>query len=105
MNFSLVTGPATYCVLASKKNIRVSNIICTNKYDVVKTDWLVECIDNNSYRKWRPDDFLFVTPLTAEQLTKEYDCYGDSYTEPIDASRLKFILDSMKIDVGYFDFY
>lgn len=94
-----MTGPATYCVLAFKKNIRVSNVICTNKYDVVKTDWLVECIENNSYRKWNPDDFLFVTPSTAEQLAKDYDCYGDSYTEPIDASRLKSILTSMKVDV------
>ncbi len=49
---------------------------------------------------WRPDDFLSMTPETALRISEEYDCYGDSYHEPIDLDRLKFLLKSMETDVS-----
>lgn len=96
-------GATTFCIIANEKTVRVSNIIKLNKYNVVKPSWLLECIENNVLREWCPNDFLAMAPSTAEEVNKEFDSYGDSYTKPLDESHLKKLMNSMKVDVG--DFY
>ncbi|NP_001081114.1 DNA ligase (ATP) 4 [Xenopus laevis] len=72
-------GADTYCVIAGIENVRVKNVICSNKHDVVRAAWLLECFENKTVVPWQPHHMIHMCPSTAEHFACEYDCYGDSY--------------------------
>ncbi|TKS66265.1 DNA ligase 4 [Collichthys lucidus] len=59
-------GPDTYCIIAGVENMRVKNLISSDKHDVVWATWLLE-----------------------EHFAKEYDSYGDSYFVDTDELQLR----------------
>jgi len=48
----LMTDKSTFCVLADKLSLKVRNIITNGVYDVVHTNWLQCCIDQQKLLKW-----------------------------------------------------
>lgn len=99
----LFSGASTYCVIScDKNNIRVKNLIQLNKYNVLKTDWIVECIEKKKLIKWSPPYFLAMTAETAEKMSSSYDPYGDSYTKPMNLEFLKQIMKSANVSKKYF---
>ena len=74
--------PATFCVLVHDVNFRVKNIIKTEKYNVVKLDWFVKCVEDDKFTSLMPHYMLFTESHTRQQFKHLYDEYGDSFTEP-----------------------
>lgn len=46
------SGSSTFCVLADKVAIRVSNLMKRNLYDIVKVDWFRRCVDAEHWLPW-----------------------------------------------------
>jgi DNA ligase-4 len=90
---SLVQNPGsdTFCVLVNKLTVRANNIISTGLYDVVKTDWLKECLDAEQCFPFLPRHMLHAGPSTTAQFSHQYDQYGDSYTEDVTEEGLRDI--------------
>ncbi|KAM5311102.1 DNA ligase 4 isoform 1-T2 [Glossophaga mutica] len=89
-------GPDTYCVIAGSENIRVKNIISSNKHDVVKPEWLLECFKTKSCVPWQPRFMIHMCPSTKRHFAREYDCYGDSYFTDTDLNQLKEVFTGIK---------
>ncbi|KAG8517013.1 DNA ligase 4 [Galemys pyrenaicus] len=82
-------GPDTYCVLAGAENIRVRNVISSGKHDVVRPEWLLECVRHRSCVPWQPRDMVHMCPSTRQRFAREYDRYGDSYFADTDRRQLE----------------
>lgn len=89
-------GPDTYCVIAGSENIRVKNIISSNKHDVVRPEWLLECFKTKSFVPWQPRFMIHMCPSTKQHFAREYDCYGDSYFVDTDLNQLKEVFSGIK---------
>jgi len=48
----LLTDKNTFCVLADKLSLKVRNIISKGVYDVVHTNWLERCLNQQILLKW-----------------------------------------------------
>ncbi|XP_072434255.1 DNA ligase 4 isoform X1 [Chiloscyllium punctatum] len=88
-------GPDTYCVIVGTVNIRVKNLIAANELDVVKADWLVDCLQKKCFIPWQPQFMIHMSPCTEKHFAQEYDCYGDSYYADVDKSHLREIFKRM----------
>lgn len=82
-------GPDTYCVVAGVENMRVRNLVSSDQHDVVRADWLRECLDRKQVVPWQPRHMIHTTPATREHFTKEYDRFGDSYFADTDEQQLR----------------
>lgn len=82
-------GPDTYCVVAGLENMRVKNLISSDKHDVVWATWLLECLEQRQVVPWQPRHMIHVSPSTREHFAKEYDRYGDSYFVDTDEQQLQ----------------
>ena len=89
-------GPDTYCVIAGSENIRVKNIISSDKHDVVKPEWLLECFRTRSCVPWQPRFMIHMCPSTKQHFAQEYDQYGDSYFVDTDLHQLKEVFSGIK---------
>ncbi|XP_022104577.1 DNA ligase 4-like [Acanthaster planci] len=94
-------GYETFCVLADKVNLKVRNIISCDIYDVVRTEWLLTCLEEKKCLPWLPSHMIHVSPETKEQFSLLYDRHGDSYTEDVDAEKLKEIFDKVGQEGDY----
>ncbi|KAM3935052.1 DNA ligase 4 [Leptodactylus fuscus] len=88
-------GEDTYCVIAGTTNVRVKNIISSNKHDVVRAAWLLECFENKIFVPWQPNHMIHMCPSTKEHFACEYDCYGDSYVTDTNEEELKDLFSRM----------
>ncbi|XP_075419550.1 DNA ligase 4 [Tenrec ecaudatus] len=93
-------GPDTACVIAGAENIRVKNIVSSDKHDVVKPEWLLECFRTQSCVPWQPHFMIHMSPSTKQEFALEYDCYGDSYFVDTDANQLKEVFSMIKHTSG-----
>ncbi|XP_077775144.1 DNA ligase 4 isoform X2 [Podarcis muralis] len=94
---SIVQNPGldTYCVIAGIENVRVKNIISSDKYDVVRAEWLLQCFQSKTFVPWQLDFMIHMSPETKQHFACEYDCYGDSYTGDTDIAKLKQVFSRM----------
>ncbi|KAI6661708.1 DNA ligase 4-like [Oopsacas minuta] len=78
--------PDTFCVLVHDVNFRVKNIIKTRKYNVVKLDWFIKCVEEDKFIPLMPHHMIFTETDTKQQFKHLYDEYGDSFTEPCESA-------------------
>lgn len=88
-------GQDTYCVIVGATNVRVKNIISSNKHDVVRAAWFLECFESKTFVPWQPRHMIHMCPSTKEHFASEYDCYGDSYVTDTNESELKELFSRM----------
>ncbi|XP_067842559.1 DNA ligase 4 [Heptranchias perlo] len=88
-------GPDTYCVIVGTVNVRVKNLVAANEHDVVKADWLLECLQKKHFIPWQPQYMIHMSPSTKNHFAQEYDCNGDSYYADIDKSHLQEMFKGM----------
>lgn len=93
-------GPDTYCVVAGSEGIRVRNIVSSDRHDVVKPQWVLECVQAQSCVPWQPRHMVHMCPSTRRHFAREYDRYGDSYFVDTDAARLKEVFSGMRQVTG-----
>ncbi|XP_013776591.1 DNA ligase 4-like isoform X1 [Limulus polyphemus] len=98
---SVVQNPDvdTFCVITSKVNLRVKNIISMNRYDVVRAEWLLRCVEEKQFIPWTPFDLWSMREATQEQIAERYDSYGDSYTEETTVENLRKVFDNIPEEI------
>ncbi|KAG7310457.1 hypothetical protein JYU34_003240 [Plutella xylostella] len=89
-------SPTTWCCVYGTLNFRVRNLIKSQQYDIVHSSWL---------RTLPPSDRPCPSPAplhlvamcseTRVRLARDYDVYGDSYTEEVDEETLRRCFDKM----------
>ncbi|XP_051915152.1 DNA ligase 4 [Hippocampus zosterae] len=82
-------GPETYCVIAGLENARVRNLILSDRHDVVRAPWLVECLERKRVLAWQPRHMIHMSPSTKERFAEAYDGYGDGYFLDTDERQLR----------------
>ncbi|XP_052257350.1 DNA ligase 4-like [Dreissena polymorpha] len=90
-------GIETYCVVVDRPVFRVSNMLKSNNYDIVRADWLLRCFDSNTLIPWCPGDMLSTKPSTQHLIQQEFDEHGDSYVEDTDPDCLKQIMANITV--------
>ncbi|XP_054479774.1 DNA ligase 4 [Anoplopoma fimbria] len=88
-------GPDTYCVIAGAENVRVKNLVTSDRHDVVWASWLLECLRQKQVVPWQPRHMIHMSPSTREHFAKEYDGYGDSYFADTDEQQLREVFGRM----------
>ncbi|XP_076100664.1 DNA ligase 4-like isoform X2 [Mytilus galloprovincialis] len=91
-------GSSTFCVLAEKVALRVTNLIKRDMYDIVKLEWFHRCIEGGTWVPWSPGDMIHTSPKTQKSFQVDYDQFGDSYTEDTTAEQLKNVFDRVNKD-------
>uniref|UniRef100_H2ZIX8 DNA ligase 4 n=1 Tax=Ciona savignyi TaxID=51511 RepID=H2ZIX8_CIOSA len=72
--------PETFCVVVKNiHNVRVRNVIRSQKYNVVRLDWLLMCLESGTLIPWEPHYMLFATQATKAAFSKTYDVFGDTF--------------------------
>lgn len=107
VNLSLLfsLGTETFCVVAgNENNIRVQNVCKLNTFDVVKAEWLMNCMDSSELLPWTPVDMISKSETTAEKMAVLYDEYDDSYTQPATEQSLKRSLQKVQFSVRKYVF-
>lgn len=92
-------GSSTFCVLAEKVALRVTNLIKRDMYDIVKIEWFERCMDAGHWVPWSPGDMIHTSPKTQKSFQQDYDVYGDSYTEDTTAEQLKSVFERITQDI------
>uniref|UniRef100_A0AAV2L6Q5 DNA ligase n=1 Tax=Knipowitschia caucasica TaxID=637954 RepID=A0AAV2L6Q5_KNICA len=82
-------GPDTWCVVAGVENLRVKNLVSSRAHDVLWSDWLLECLQQREVVPWRPRHMMGMTEATSQNFHKQFDRYGDSFTEDTSVEQLK----------------
>lgn len=93
-------GKSTYCVVADHLNLKVNNYVSSGKYDVVKAEWLLRCIEQKQLLSWSPRDMLSMTPKTKVELDELFDEYGDAYFSEVDVEELMKTFDVVQSTGG-----
>ncbi|CAL1282897.1 unnamed protein product [Larinioides sclopetarius] len=88
-------GNNTFCVVCDKTTAKVKNIISTGLYDVVKCEWIDNCIQNKKLLSWVPNDLFYATEETHKNLGEFFDKYGDSFTEDVTEYSLKKVFNNI----------
>lgn len=86
-------GPDTWCIIAGSENMRVKNLVSSDRHDVVWAEWLLLCLERKEVVPWQPRHMIHMSPSTREHFAKEYDAYGDSYTADTDPQQLREVFD------------
>ncbi|KAL4236518.1 DNA ligase (ATP) [Mactra antiquata] len=96
---SIVQNPGreTYCVVVEKVVFRVNSMIKSTNYDIIKAQWLISCLENNTLIPWSPGDMIFATEKTEKLFQHDFDEYGDSYTIDTSSNVLKDVFTHMKM--------
>jgi DNA ligase-4 len=114
---SETAAPGVICI-GDRKLVKVAALIKTGKRDIVKTQWVLDCIAQNAILGQDEDGdkdgdgrdeqkpfllpleqdrhLFFATPETERKAIKNTDEWGDSYCRSITASDLGSLLSSMK---------
>ncbi|KAI8919640.1 hypothetical protein BC831DRAFT_480987 [Entophlyctis helioformis] len=86
---------STGMIVSDYIDARVKNLINSNRYDVVKAKYILDCIAANQTIPLSPKYLLHSTPLTAKRMQENVDRFGDSYFEDLTDTSLRELLDSM----------
>ena len=84
--FVCIAGDLTY---------ETRNYIQKKLYNIVKVDWLLQCIEDNKLIKFTPNVMLATTNNLLNEFKLNYDRYGDSYTKKLNENELSKLLNEM----------
>lgn len=76
------------------------NIAKSGKCSVAHVDWLLRCIAANKLLPWTPADLLYATSAVSEQLSVEFDKFGDGYTQLSTEKSLKYVFEQVEKSVS-----
>lgn len=81
-----------YVVAAGNAGFKVANLKKQGLYNIVHIRWVYSCVAASRLVSLKASDFVFATDAQRETLAKEYDCYGDHFTEHINPDELRRIM-------------
>ncbi|ORX59718.1 ATP-dependent DNA ligase [Hesseltinella vesiculosa] len=68
-------------VIAGKQNIRANSIINKGKRDVIKPQWVLDCVEAKEILPLMPKYMLYTSSQTKGEFLTKMDKYNDSYTQ------------------------
>ncbi|CAH0695405.1 unnamed protein product [Spodoptera exigua] len=92
-------GADTWCGVAGQLTSRVRGVIASQRLDVLSTTWLRSLTPAEAPVQPPPLYMMAIKPATRQTLARNYDAYGDSYTELTDEETLRKVFDKMDGDV------
>lgn len=95
-------GENTYCMLAGEKHIRFEYY--KGPVDIVKISWLQKVLDGRKIYPYAPEDVIYTSEKTRQRFLRDYDKYGDSYTEEASTSSLEGVMSNIKAQVIFLIF-
>ncbi|ETI48972.1 hypothetical protein F441_07087 [Phytophthora nicotianae CJ01A1] len=87
-----ITGTTHYVVAAGDSGFKVVNLKKQGLFNIVHIRWVFTCVAATRLVSLKAGDFIFATDAQRELLAKEYDRYGDHFTEHITPDNLQRIL-------------
>mmetsp|Transcript_60733 Transcript_60733/g.69397 ORF Transcript_60733/g.69397 Transcript_60733/m.69397 type:complete len:784 (+) Transcript_60733:504-2855(+) len=90
--------PSTTHIIASKIDVKVSNLIRRQALDIIRCEWVIDCMKYEKIIDLSPRYMLHISPYTKKVFSKTLDSYGDSYTKDVDAEEVRDILKVMILD-------
>ncbi|OUM65359.1 hypothetical protein PIROE2DRAFT_7658 [Piromyces sp. E2] len=85
----------TKYVIADKITLKVKNIINTKIHDVIKSQWVLDCIEKKELLEFSSRYTIFLSQKTITDLKKNMDLYGDVYTEEYSPENFKDLMQEM----------
>lgn len=73
----------TYVVAASDAGFKVANLVKQGRFNIVYLHWVTSCIASSRLQPLKARDFVFATDAMRALLAKDYDAFGDHYTEHV----------------------
>ncbi|KAJ2948083.1 hypothetical protein O0L34_g9881 [Tuta absoluta] len=92
-------GSDTWCCVVGKINFRARNLIQAQELDILPSSWL-KTLPPDAPAALRPLDMLSIKKDTRLKFSRDFDKYGDSYTEEIDVETLKKCFNKMEANVS-----
>ncbi|CAH0479075.1 unnamed protein product [Peronospora belbahrii] len=89
-----------YVVAAGDTGFKVINLKKQGLYNIVHIKWIFKCVAALRLVPLKASDFVFATALQQKVLAREYDRYGDHFTEHVHPDELKRILKKVCMNVG-----
>ena len=77
----------------------MKNKIECNKFDFVLPLYIYECIEAKKLLKFEPKHLIHTSTLTKKKLLKEFDIFGDSFTENSNPQQLKTLFNSISLNI------
>ena len=94
-----VAAGKTYCYIETAGTARAKYVINSGLYDVVRSQWLIDCEKN--FRYFGPADMVFTTDATSQSFQDSglFDEFGDSYVEITTKASLQYALRNSEINI------
>ncbi|RLN53545.1 hypothetical protein BBJ29_008163 [Phytophthora kernoviae] len=93
---SIVQNPiaesTNYVVAAGDAGFKVVNLKKQGHFNIVHIRWVLACVTELRLLPPKASDFIFATESKRELLAKEYDRYGDHFTEHVTPEDLRRIV-------------
>nr|KAJ3420742.1 DNA ligase (ATP) [Polyrhizophydium stewartii] len=86
----------TKLVVTDTVNARAASLIKANKYDVVQSQYVRDCIAAGRVIPMHPRYLVHGTPATVDEMRWRIDDYGDSYYDDVDVEQLREIFSAAK---------
>ena len=96
--------PTTTHLIAAREDFRVRNLIEAYSMNIIKYTWLLTCRDYGTLVDFDPTFMLYTNKHLKDYFKLNIDNYGDHFTQPVDAKRLKNILDAIPDSKAEADF-
>ncbi|EEY65982.1 DNA ligase, putative [Phytophthora infestans T30-4] len=90
-----IAGSTHYVVAAGDSGFKVVNLKKQGLFNVVHIRWVFNCIVASRLVSLKAGDFISATDLQRQLLAKEYDRYGDHFTEHVTPDDLRRILQEL----------
>ncbi|POM75363.1 DNA ligase [Phytophthora palmivora] len=87
-----IAGTTHYVFAAGDAGFKVANLKKQGLFNIVHIKWVFSCVAASRLVSLKAGDFIFATESQRELLAKEYDRYGDHFTEHITPDDLQRIL-------------
>lgn len=92
----IIPANKTYCIVAPKDNADVKKLGIKREFDVVRPIWIDRCLAAKKLMIYKPDELRVITDSTLLVMSKYYDDFGNSLTDPCTVDDVKSILERVQ---------
>jgi hypothetical protein len=87
--------PTTTHLIAVREDFRTRSIVQQYSMNVIKYTWLLTCVDRGFLVDLEPRFMISTNKELRAYFKVNLDQFGDHYTQPVEATRLREILDGI----------
>lgn len=91
-----ITDSTHYVVAASDAGFKVANLAKQGRFDIVHLHWIAACIAASRLLPLKSSDFVVTTAATRALLAKDYDVFGDHFTDHVTPAKLRLVFKEVR---------